>query len=48
MRSRPAEAIREGEMNLAVFIEDAGPSLAVGDEIARIWEDMFHTRNKPS
>lgn len=48
MRSRPAEAMREGEMNFAVFIEDVGPSLAVGDEVARTREDMFHTRNKPS
>ena len=48
MRSRPEDAICDGEMNFADFIADVWPPFAAGDEVARISEDKFHTLKSPS
>ncbi len=48
MRSRPEDAIWEGEMNLADFMDEVWPPLAAEDEVARTSEDMFHTLKSPS
>ena len=48
VRSSPEETTCDGEMNFAALIEEVCPPSPAGGEVARICEDIFQTRNRPS
>ena len=48
VRSRPAEAICEGEIYFAALIDDVCPPLAAGGDVANTSDDIVHTLRRPS
>ena len=48
VRSRSAEAMCEGEIYFAAFIEEVCPPLPADGDVASTSDDMLHTLNSPS
>ena len=48
VRSRPAEAMCEGEIYFAALIDDVCPPLAAGGDVANTSDDIVHTLRRPS
>ena len=48
MRSRPAEAMCEGEIYFAALIGDVCPPLTADGDVASTSDDMLHILKRPS
>ena len=48
VRSRPAEAMCEGEIYFAALIDDVCPPLAAGGDVTNTSDDIVHTLKRPS
>ena len=48
VRSRPAEAMCEGEIYFAALIDDVCPPLAAGGDVANTSDDIVHTLRRVS